>query len=340
MKKILIALSFFSTVSLFGQSAFTKTNHHLNGTETYFVCDSLISNFADITGSGVTWNYDTIQKKGVSGTIVIANNDGTEDSVFTPSDRNINTNNFTTEYIVTSVDTVFRKGISINNPGFGAVNAYFNPMPKAMIYDLAFLDSVVSVFSGGANVTDIGLTAVPMWGSHKSKYDGYGTLKIGNTTVHDVSRIFSYDSIKVDTQDPGVGIIDVILFSIEYYDLTSSSSPIFIKQAYQIIMGEQSAEFVTVLSKYDPSVTQTIGVKSVSSDIKFNIAPNPAQNNIKLNGDFECVDIQIINTLGEVVYTGSALNNSTVSIADLTAGVYILKTTVNKQVVTRKIIKN
>ncbi len=340
MKKILIILSFFSTISLFGQSAFTKTNHHLNGTETYFVCDSLISNFENITGSGVTWNYDTIQKKGVSGTIVIANNDGTEDSVFTPSDRNINTGNFTIEYIVTSADTVFRKGISIINPDLGAVNSYFNPMPKAITYPLAFQDSVVSSFSGGADVLALGLVAVPMWGTHKSKYDGYGTLVIGNTTVHDVSRIFSYDSIKVDTQDPGVGIIDVVLFSIEYYDLTTSSSPIFIKQTYQIIMGSEIAEFPFVLSKYDPSVTQTIGVKSVSSDIKFNIAPNPVQDNIKLSGDFERADIQIINTLGEIVYTGSALNNTTVSIADLTAGVYILKATVNKQVITKKIIKN
>lgn len=342
MKKILIAVAFLGSTSLFAQVDFTKTNHRLNGTDTYFVCDSLISEFADITGSGVTWDYDTIHKKeSVTSAITVADNDGTEDSVFTPSDKHINTGDFTIEYVVNSNDTVFRKGISIINPDLGAVNAYFNPMPKAMVYDLAFQDSVVSTFSGGADVLDIGLTAVPMWGNHKTKYDGFGTLKIGNTTIHDVSRLYSYDSIKVDTQDPGVGIIDVILSSFEYYNFAISSKPIFVRVAYQIILpGNPPAEFSKVLSKYDPSVTQTIGVKSVSSDIKFTIYPNPTQDNIKLSGDFESATIQIINALGEVVYTGSVLNNSTVSTADLTAGIYILKATVNKQTITRKMIKN
>ncbi len=63
-----------------------------------------------------------------------------------------------------------------------------------------------------------------------------------------------------------------------------------------------------------------------SSSIK--IFPNPAQNTITVNyagNQIENLTVEIVNTLGETVYTKSIISNETIDISDLSNGLYFVR---------------
>ncbi len=97
-----------------------------------------------------------------------------------------------------------------------------------------------------------------------------------------------------------------------------------------------SAQEVTQLYNYNPS-TAGLDLNTLNNAIR--IYPNPAQDIMSFSSDANVQQINIINTLGELVYTSTKTNN--IDVSDLKRGVYIIRFTLeNDQVLTKRFIKN
>ncbi len=75
------------------------------------------------------------------------------------------------------------------------------------------------------------------------------------------------------------------------------------------------------------------------NDIEVNIYPNPAEKEINFSSSVEITKIEILNLLGQVVFTKDIKSsNAKIDISNLTKGIYITKTYTNKGIKTNKIV--
>lgn len=322
------------------QSDFTTSNYRVNGSQEYFMCDSLLPMYNDIVGSGVTWTYDTIAKiDGETRTITIKDS---SDVIFTAMNKFVDNGENTNLFIESGATKDILHGMNISVPDIGFVNAYFDETPKTMEYPFAMNALLKDTIAGYADVVGLGLLDKPLWGNHYVHYDGFGNLQVGNTMIEGVSRLHVYDTLSVDTEDPGIDTIMVLLDVYEYYRFDVSTLPIFQITSLQIGLGGVFMPINRVLSYYDPSVTQTITNDVATNNITnldFMILPNPAKDQIQLIGDYDNAVVQIINSLGQVVFNDEVQNGMVISTNDLNTGLYLVSVTTNGQTTTKKLIK-
>jgi len=78
------------------------------------------------------------------------------------------------------------------------------------------------------------------------------------------------------------------------------------------------------------------------SEITLEVYPNPSNDKIKIESDFEIKEIIISSVDGKMIITISSLQKEqTIDISNLNKGIYFLKiTSVNNGVISKKIIKN
>lgn len=333
MKKTLLFAGLFATGSLMAQGAFTDANELQNGTYSFFVCDSNAVSMAEITGTGVTWDYSSLAKypdqtKSLVVDVASATNYA---SSFPDATKYVNLEQLTQDYWQTDASGRLRDGIVISEANLGDVVAPFDTPVSMMSYPFNLNDVASSPFAGTTSVS--GMT-MPFTGTHNTVYDGFGTLKVGNMTINNVSRVHYTDTMVIAS---GIaGDVDVYMEQIEYYDLDNSSEPIFIYSASTVSI---AGSYAVVLSKFEPTQDVPTTATNTVSTINFNLSPNPVKDQLMLNGDFHTASVQIINQAGQVVYTGTANNGSTISTDGLKAGIYVVKATIDNQVVTKRIVK-
>ena len=72
---------------------------------------------------------------------------------------------------------------------------------------------------------------------------------------------------------------------------------------------------------------------------KLTVYPNPATNHFTVNtGNDEKASIQLFNIVGQQVYSETFTGSTTVSVANLHSGVYMLKVNQNGKVNTTKVV--
>lgn len=73
----------------------------------------------------------------------------------------------------------------------------------------------------------------------------------------------------------------------------------------------------------------------------FKVYPNPVTNEltIELEGDTQKVDFEIINSLGQSVFSGVILEKTVVQTTNFTPGIYLIKLKSGKTIEFKKIIK-
>lgn len=337
MKKILLGLGVLMTGASFAQNTFTTANKTPDGTYTYFVCDS-VGSLANVTGANVTWDYSSIKSlPDTTAMLIIGAVPQSDTFGFTAANKLINTGLFTADYLNASTGEI-REGMVITDIDLGLVVAKFTTQPTVMNYPFAYQDTINDTFAGKADAITLGLTDRPLSGEHLTTYDGYGTLKLGALTIQDVSRITMVDSFKIDTQDPGVGIIDVILTQMRYYTLGTSTEPVFLFNKLEILLPDNGSLIrINTMSKEDPTdYTSTSEIDAIN----FKIYPNPAKNSLNVSGDFEQATIQVVDQVGKIVLEKTLNNNQTnIDLGELNSGMYIVKANINGHLITKKLIK-
>ncbi|MFA6932684.1 MAG: T9SS type A sorting domain-containing protein [Bacteroidales bacterium] len=80
-------------------------------------------------------------------------------------------------------------------------------------------------------------------------------------------------------------------------------------------------------------------ISVINSEAKINIYPNPAENEINFSSSVEITKIEILNLLGQIIYTKDIKStNAKIDISNITKGNYIAKTYTKKGVKTNKFV--
>ena len=80
-------------------------------------------------------------------------------------------------------------------------------------------------------------------------------------------------------------------------------------------------------------------ISVINSEAKINIYPNPAENEINFSSSIEITKIEILNLLGQIIYTKDIKStNAKIDISNITKGNYIAKTYTKKGVKTNKFV--
>ncbi len=80
--------------------------------------------------------------------------------------------------------------------------------------------------------------------------------------------------------------------------------------------------------------------KTGNTSSKILVYPNPSSESINISGIEELVSIEIFNSLGSSIYSGSSYNaDEKIDISEFSRGIYFIKIIDKKSIITKKIIK-
>jgi hypothetical protein len=81
-----------------------------------------------------------------------------------------------------------------------------------------------------------------------------------------------------------------------------------------------------------------MGKEEIKNDNLISIFPNPTNRNITINFPSETTQIQITNSLGQLIQTRKIFNETSLDFKLENIGIYFIQITTDKQIVTRKLI--
>lgn len=335
--KLLLSVSLLSGMA-FGQSFTSANEPAIGATQAMFQCDSSAVNFANTTGSGVTWDYSNISKiNNANRTYSIIANPNMAD--FTTSNKVIEISNTLNTYLETDATSKSINGFEYITGGtLGTIKINFDADKlNLMNYDFKLNDEISDIFSG--TLTYTGGTAAAS-GTSISKVDGMGTLMLSPTvSKSNVLRHHMIDSISSTVEFfPGVGIPFTFIFNqFDYYDFTGDNLPLFTHLNITILQSGTSVSNTNfVLNSVEPQSTVSLDEK-VSTN--FTIYPNPIENELHISGiTLSAQDhIQIVNLAGRQVARFQA--NEIIHVDQLNSGVYFIEIENNGNVLREKFVK-
>lgn len=343
MKKTLLFASLLFAGSSFAQT-FTPTNEPVIGdANSMYLCDSFVTNYAGVSGSGVTWDYSNIQKvDGEMKSISLIDPTATINSADYPSsNKNVEVQGFFSTYWETNATERNSVGFVYNEPTFGEVKAVFSNPAKLVSYDFNLNDVVSDNYAGTLSFEFNGIPLSPACtGTVYSKFDGIGTLKLNAaTTLTDVQRIVMHDTLDALIASPfGNFQIKFVRAQYEYYHFATSKLPVF-THSTGIMTNDTNVvgAFTVVLSAFEPDNVLAVSNTTVNN---FKVYPNPVKTDLTIAGEFTQADAQIVNQAGQVVKTITGVTPGTIiDMTNVDKGLYFLNLNINGQNNVQKIIK-
>lgn len=342
-KKLLFAGLLFSSIS-FGQGLTQANEPAIGASSSMFLCDSFATNYANIIGNGVTWDYSNIGYfPGEMRNISIIDPATTPNAAdFQGSTKAVSIENFLTTYWTSTATERTSSGFVFNEPTFGEVKAVFSVDPQKLAeYEFSLNDEINDAFAGTLSFNFSGAPLNPdATGTSYATIDGQGTLKLNaTTTLTNVIRCLTIDTL--NTVVPIIGDIQLIRAQYEYYHFATGNLPVFTHTTAKLTAPgatDPLTEFTVVLSSVEPS--NIVGI-SEKNAIDFNIYPNPAKDKLTISGDFANSAVQIVDQTGKLVKEISSLTSgSTIEISDLEKGIYFLVLSTNGTNNIQKFSKN
>lgn len=330
--------------SSFAQGLTQANEPAIGATADMFLCDSFAPNYANVTGSGVTWDYSAIGGfAGEMRTLTIVDPATTSNSADFPSaTKAVTIENFLTTYWASSPTERNSPGFVFNEPTFGEVKAVFNTDPQKLAeYEFSLNDQVNDNFAGTMYFSFSGLPMSPAAaGTSFSKIDGTGTLKLNaTTTLTGVLRCVTIDTL--NTTVPVVGDIQLIRAQYEYYHHATGNMPVFTHTSAKIMTvggTDPLTEFTVVLNSVEPD--NFVSVKETQKT-SFNVFPNPAKESLTISGDFAGASAKIVDQSGREVKNISVVNpGSVITLNELQKGIYFLVLNTNGISSVEKFMKN
>jgi hypothetical protein len=197
-------------------------------------------------------------------------------------------------------------------------------------YNTSYTDNFAATMTGGATGT---------WnGSSTTTATGHGNLTMPSGLVlNDVLQVMSIANMTMTVATPSPMSTTFKNVTYEYYHTTQRYPVLTID--YSWVNGANPAFSAEV------NYLLATGISDFTFDAGYAIYPNPAKDNFNVtltNTGSDKASLEIFNTMGQVVKTvdlgsGSAIQTS-VSITDLPAGVYTVKTTLGEKNSVRKMI--
>jgi hypothetical protein len=107
---------------------------------------------------------------------------------------------------------------------------------------------------------------------------------------------------------------------------------------YPAPLWNEAVQYPWILTKISCNDCEIVNVPEIEKT-NMTVYPNPATNNFTVNmGNDEKASIQLFNIVGQQVYSETFTGSTTVSVANLHSGVYMLKVNQNGKVNTTKVV--
>lgn len=341
--KIIIIFCTFLTLNGFSQITIDQNDMQASGDTIYYGVSNAQGFDPAQTGTDYIWDFSNLSAlTHRSDTILtVFQTPAVYNVVFNPIIANqayINQTppTFGNGLTVTEYYDFYKKSSSYyRKAGFGAM---INSVPTPVKYDNPeiFYSFPLNYNYQDSSVSNFGLT-VPSFGyfgqtiNHKYIVDGWGTLTIPYGTFQALrvkTTINITDTIYYDALMYGIKINRPTNY--EYYWIAKSLQGHALKIT-QAGIG-YSAEFLDSLS-------YTTNVQTIGNNIDFKIFPNPANNEITIQTNFNNfpTNISIKDNLGRVVFEKELNNNvSNIDVSNIKSGYYFVEIK-NKQ---SKIVRN
>jgi hypothetical protein len=325
-RKLLFASVLLSGIS-FGQ--FTQTNEPAVGALVdYFLCDSNVTNYDNVTGIGVTWNYSNIA--GVTGvqklSTVIDASTSPNASDFPGATKATSIATAITTFFTSDATSRTSQGFVYNEPTFGEVKAKWTTDQQITHnYPMGLGNTVNDNFAGVLSFSFQGVPQSPAsTGVSYALVDGEGTLELAGNSYSNVLRYklvdTAYTSVII------LGDLQVIRTQYEYYQLANFSLPLFTHTTIKI-QAPGATEPLTaqtlVLSKDEPTGWLGLNEENLSG---ITVYPNPATSTLTISGIEDQTNASIHDQSGRIIRTLDNLcNGMNINIEDLDAGVYYVQ---------------
>lgn len=314
MKINLLLVTSLLTGAAFAQ--FTQTNQPTIGNSvTMYVADSNATDFANVTGTGVTWDYSPLATYAPVATKTVSAIAGV--APFGSATFGIEIPNFITSFY--SANTTSRNciGFIFQEPSLGAIEVDLSANNETVMnYPFAVSNTLTDAFSGEASVS-ISPLPIPLTGNVSALVDGSGSLIVAGTTFNNVLR---YKIIESATANAGpLGAIQMDRIQYEYYDLATSPLPLFVHSKLTLTSSGTATTQNLVLSSVLPTGNLAI---SESNATEFSMFPNPAKETVSFSGLSGTETIQLVDLTGKVVLSTSAVNSNSIDISAIKSGIY------------------
>ncbi len=329
-QKLLIATVILS--GLANAQSFNQSNEPSIGDQAgFYLCDSNAVNYAEITGTGVTWDYSNIA--GVSGvTKSVDVIDATTSSFygeFPGSEKAISIGGAVTTFFSSTSSDRTSQGFVYYEPSFGDVIAKWTNDPELLLnYPMSTPDELTDVFSGNLLFEFNGFPQnTPCNGNITASVDGTGTLLLPDGNTYDAIRYKMIDS--AFTTVILLGSVEVIRTQFEYYDHSVSNLPVFIHSNIKIqSVGATTplTEQTLVLSKDQPQ--NWVGIENLHSS-KISLFPNPATNIVSIQGlEKGSAQVRILDQAGRLISELTSMTNGqTIDVSGYNSGIYLFEIT-------------
>lgn len=339
-KPILFTLLLASTMA---NAQMTTLNEPAIGeSTTMFLCDSLTVNLDGVTGAAATWDYSSLLiQTGETRNVGVVDPASTPFAASYPtSTKAFQVENELTTYFTSTASDRTSQGFQFNEPSIGDALATYTINEQTIVtYPFALGNTVVDTYEGGVDYTFNGFpVSESLLGNAYAWLDGEGTMLFPNgVSVPNVVRYKSVDTAA--TNIPVLGPAELRRTQYEYYDYASQNLPIFIHTTIGLATlggGAPLVEFSMILSKYEGDY---MAINEING-FTFKVFPNPATNEVKVQGSFSSEATgSIIDQSGRVLKTMNVQNGQTIDIADLAVGSYLFTIEDNGFVTTKTIVK-
>lgn len=345
MKKSLLVVTLFSASLSMAQGSLTQANEpEIGASAAMFLCDSNVTDYAAITGNGVTWDYSTIL--GLPGEMrtieVIDPVNSPYSADFPTANKAIVLEGFLTNFWLSSATDRRSSGFVFEEPSFGVVKGVFDDDDQLLAtYPFALNGYENDLYQGTLSFEFLGIPQSPdATGKSYARIDGEGTLKLNATTT--LNNVIRY--VLIDTLHASVNIglpldIELIRTQYEYYT-AQGGLPVFLHSS--AVIQQQSAatpltSFVVVLSSVEPDGFLAVNNKE---QVRFNMYPNPANDAVAIQGSFETADVVVFDQTGKVVlHQASFAAGNNVAIDALKTGIYMVQVTTEQGTAIQKLVK-
>lgn len=335
MKLTLLFAFSCSFFSAFSQS-FTQLNEPQIGENlTLYVCDETFSNHDSDNGDGVTWDFSSITADANTTTKALSVESNSNTSYVTSS-MSTSIPSFLDTYWSSDGNGKTSQGFVYytNDNSIGDFKIVFDSdEEKVMDYPSTLGASLTDNFTGTFTNAQYASGGSPCTGSITSEIDARGTLILpGNNTYTNVLRHKVIETTNTTINLPFIGFTSVIVIrtQYDYYDLLSSSLPLFsyIDISYG---GVIDGQITLVLSSIAPGTAvsnpSTASLNDLNQLSSVNTFPNPVKNSFELKGDLVgSSELHIIDPNGrEILSYENISTGEKVDVSELLPGIYYVR---------------
>ncbi len=343
MKRVLLLGTLVCSSLSFSQSLMLTNEPTIGQSQSMFLCDSFADTYPAITGTGVTWDYSNIAYyPGITKTVTI--NDATFDpnyASYPTATTTIDVENTLTTFYHSDANGRVSPGFVFTEATFGELLATFSVDEETLVsYPFAYGSSLSDTYDGFLQFDFNGIPQNPTAaGNAYAWIDGQGTLiQPDGSSLTNVIRYKLIDTTLTNVL--AFGDIEIIRTQYEYYDVASSSLPLLTFSRIIIQQpggGASIADNTIVLSTTQP--TQIVGLDEVDA-INFTIYPNPTEDKLTLQGEFnDDATASIYDQSGRILISLPATNGMSIDLSSFNTGMYMLKVTSNGAVTTKTVVK-